>query len=366
MKPWRLAAGFLAVALVPAGCGGSNDSGSAASKSCDLGVLGSASPADRQATLEAGAKAEGRALLYSAVDEDTDQAWKTGFEKKYPGVKLEFLHLNSTDLRDRTLTEERAGQHRMDVSVNTALDLNAVKAGGVFAENPGKVGIPDDLSKDYYGSWWGAIELIPTLITWNTKLVPAADAPKTYEDLLDPKWKGRVSIDAEPSQFISGLILAWGKEKAEKYLHALVEDNQVQIRRGHTLQLQLLAAGEFAVSSELYGYSVEALRAKGAPIEWVAPPPVPINVTATAISKNAPHPCASALAFQYVVSKDGQAAVVDVGRTSPLSDLPGKYPRLSELMKSSELSIIDPDNGTGELAAQTTELGKIVAARATK
>jgi iron(III) transport system substrate-binding protein len=365
MRPWRLAAGLLAVVLVPAGCGGSNSTAGSTSNSCDLDVLKSASPTEQQAKLVEGAKAEGQVLLYSAVDEKTDQEWKTGFEKKYPGVKLQFLHLNATDSRDRILTEERAGQHRMDVAVNTALDLNATKAAGVFAENPGKVGIPEGLGDDYYGSWWAAIELIPTLITWNTKLVSPADAPKTYEDLLDPKWKGRVSIDAEPSQFISGLILAWGKDKAETYLKSLVEGNDAQIRRGHTLQLQLLAAGEFAVSSELYGYSVEQLREKGAPVDWIAPPPVPINVTAAAISKNAPHPCAAALAFGYIISKEGQQAVVDIGRTSPLSELPGKHPRLADLIKSSDLSVIDPDSATGDLLAQTNELGKIVSARAT-
>ena len=120
--------------------------------------------------------------------------------------------------------------------------------------------------KDPEGQWT-AVYNNYYVIGYNTKLVSEKEAPKDWRDLLDAKWKGKVSIDQEEYEWYATLIHAWGKEKAQKYMKDLAKQD-IQWRKGHTLIAQLMNAGEFPVAN-FYAHRMESMKKKGANVEWV-------------------------------------------------------------------------------------------------
>ncbi|MGH7830325.1 MAG: ABC transporter substrate-binding protein, partial [Candidatus Binatia bacterium] len=152
------------------------------------------------------------------------------------------------------------------------------------------------------------------VIAYNSNLVKSAEAPKSYADLLDPKWKNDISIDTEPEQAVFVWLLEWGEEKTVEYLKALMRNGAVP-RRGHTLQVQLLCSGETKIAVEVYPARVAQMKhEKGCPIEMVFPNPTPGSIGSHAgVVQNAKHPHAAALYVDYILSADGAAALAKSG-----------------------------------------------------
>ncbi len=154
-----------------------------------------------------------------------------------------------------------------------------------------------------------------------------ADVPKTYEDLLDPRWKGKkISIDDEAFGFLSGLITAWGKEKAVDYFKKLAAQEPV-LMRGNTNRVQLTVAGEFALIVA-YAPTIQRETSRGAPINWVPLEPVPVQVNPAMIAANAPHPNAARLFTDFLLSKEAQSMLVGFRRIPVREDIDPNPPRL--------------------------------------
>ena len=145
---------------------------------------------------------------------------------------------------------------------------------------------------------------------YNTNLIKPADVPKTYEDLLDPKWKGKLAIEADDSVWWGALVTAMGEQKALKYFRDLVRTNGLSLRKGHTLIANLIVSEEVPFSLTVYDYKVKQLKRSGAPIEWLVLPPGIARFLGTGVLKRAPHPHAAVLFFDFMMH-DAQAMLVD-------------------------------------------------------
>ena len=141
---------------------------------------------------------------------------------------------------------------------------------------------------------------------FNTKLVSAAEVPKRWEDLLDPKWKGQQIGMTTDMKVWCTLALAggWGVEKTEQFLVRLKEQKPLWVK-GHSEGHALLIAGEFKVMASDYLYHVFSSKKKGAPVEWVRVSPVPVIGGSTLLVKNAPHPNAAWLFMEWHTSAPG-------------------------------------------------------------
>ena len=114
--------------------------------------------------------------------------------KKYPFVKPEIFRLNSEKLVIKYLTEARANAYRADVFQTSVIQISQLKQEGLlqnYVSSQGSV-YPGGF-KDRDGSWY-AFYTLPYVIGYNTSLIPSNEAPKRYEDLLNPKWKGKISF----------------------------------------------------------------------------------------------------------------------------------------------------------------------------
>jgi iron(III) transport system substrate-binding protein len=269
---------------------------------------------ERQKRLEEGARKEASVIVYSNQGLETIQAYSGAFSKKYPFVKIDSTRLQGAKGLDRILLEHRVGKLQADV-VGVDFDFIAelLKAGvtGRY-ESPEKKYFTDAFwDKD---SRWYAVDYTLVVIGYNTNLVKPAEAPKSYEDLLNPKWKNDISIDNEPEQAVFAWLLEWGEEKTADYMKALMRNGTIA-RRGHTLQVQLLCSGETKIAVEVYPARVAQMKhEKGCPIAMNFPNPTPGSVGShTGIARSAKNLHAAALYLDFIMSAEGASALAKSG-----------------------------------------------------
>lgn len=275
-------------------------------------TLESLSRSEREATLLQGAKKEGSVVWYTTDGPQPTQAILRAFAKKYPGVKPEFIRAKSRDIVDRITTEARANRNLFDLA-KTSTETFDMYPPDIFAryDSPAKGEIPASMK----GEKWVSVFSFVRAMGYNTNLVKPADLPKTWEDLLDPKWKGKILFDDSSLPEVGALYARWGKEKTSAYLEKLGSSGNLQIRTGRTTLSQMLSAGEAPIAVTIYPYDIENLRGKGAPVDWALLDQNPGLLQPTSISRKAPHPYSAALLYDYLMSKEGQEVYANMGRT---------------------------------------------------
>lgn len=274
------------------------------------------------------AKKEGKLVFYAVLSAPESQGLLDGFQKKYPFIQAEQFRLGAEKMRTKILTEAKAGRHVFD-----AVSINVVESGVLLSQGllapykaQAREAIPDGL-KDYEG-YWTAIYVRQFVLAYNTRMVSAREVPKDWWDLLDPKWKGKIGLDQEETEWYAALATYWGKEKAQKLIKGLAAQAP-SVRRGHSLIAELASAGEFPLTLA-YGYRIEELKAKGAPVDWIGTTdPVVTSPSVISVSSRAPHPNAARLFLEYVLSNEGQALLAKGHRVTVRRDVPLVSPRLN-------------------------------------
>jgi len=276
--------------------------------------------ADREQVLIEGAKKEGQVMFYNINTWLTTVAQE--FEKKYPFVKVSVWRSDSKTLLKRVTEEYASGRYLVDVIDVTFGGVALLYKMGIFHEyySPEMVAYTDEVkAKGKTGVYY-----LPDLelyigLGFNTKLVPAADAPKTYKDLLDPKWKGRMSFagTSTGSQWVGNALNVMGREYLEKLGG---QDVKVQNISGAALA-GLIVSGEVPLSPTIYESNILTFKEKGGPVDWRPLEPVVANVGSSGMTTKAPHPHAALLFLDYLHSKEGQKVVMKGGLGSPREDI---------------------------------------------
>ena len=281
--------------------------------------------------IEEGAKKEGKLNLYGSIREDEGKAIFDTFEKKYPGVKLDYFRSSEDKLVSRILTEAKAKTYNFDVLITTA--AGHLKSLGLALKwsPPSASGIiPDLLDPD---GTTVPVYINTNIIQYNTRLVAKADVPKGYEDLTHPKWKGKLCLEDSDFEWFVGLQSSMGKEKALD-LFRKIAANQPAMRNGHGLLSDLVSAGECPIAINNYGNQVARAQKKGAPTDFVAINPVITIVAPGVVSNNSPHPNAAKLYLNWITSKEGQEFIVKNGGRIPVRvDVDPDPPRLTKGLK---------------------------------
>src|SRR5207244_357755 len=148
---------------------------------------------------------------------------------------------------------------------------------------------------------------------YNTTKVRKDELPKTYRDLLSPKWKGRLAIEGDDHEWLSSVIADLGEAKGVELFRGLVAANGLSVRSGHALLTNLVASGEVPLALTVYQYSVEQAKKKGSPIDWFVIEPAVSITNAVAVAKRAPHPHAALLSYDYVISSERQRMLARIG-----------------------------------------------------
>jgi iron(III) transport system substrate-binding protein len=284
---------------------------------------------DREQKLSEGAKKEGRVVVYSFTAVDQLQPLLEEFHKRYPFVKPEHYRANATGVFNKLATEARAGHTQADVIDISAGEAHTLSQMGFIDSylSPSREGIPKDFM-DEKGFWTAHYHFVLAL-GFNTQHIKTAEAPKSYEDLLNPKWKGRLSLDPADQDLFGALLLHWGKEKALNYFRNVAKLAPRMVT-GHTQQANLVGAGEIPMAPWLYGYRPLQLKDEGAPVETVLFDPVLSNPAYLLLTKSSPHPHAAALFIDWALAADGgmKFFAEKFGRTPTRPGLKERFPQL--------------------------------------
>ena len=251
------------------------------------------------------AKKEGEVSVYTSLIAEDLAALSQAFEKKY-GIKVKGWRAGSEKVLQRALTEARANRQEADVIETNGPELEALYREKTL--QPLKSAHIADLMPQAirpHGQWVGTrINLF--VQSYNTSLVKKEEVPKSFAELTNPRWKGRLGIEAEDEDWFAMIVKELGEEKGLAMFHEIARTNGFSVRKGHTLLAGLVASGEVPFSLTTYSHGAEKMKQRGAPIEWYAIEPAIGRANGVAIVKSPAHPNASALFVDFILSPEGQ------------------------------------------------------------
>ena len=282
-----------------------------------------------------GAKNEGKLVIYASAAAPQLQMYLAAFGKRYPFIKTEYFRTDKQKLVTRVLLEEQAKQRLADVIHTSVIETHILKKRGALSRHvPAESASYPSQYKDPEG-FWTSVYASGTLMGFNSRQVKRVEAPKTYDDLLNPRWKNVMGIDNTKIEWFAMLV----KLKGRAYMEKLAAQN-AQVMAGNTNLLNLLAAGEFAIMPAVYEYSVDNMKAKGAPVDWIGLEPVITYTVAASLPSQPAHPSAAKLFIEWLLSKEGQEVINQYGRVPIRDDIDSKY---GKLLKQHKLLIADVD-----------------------
>jgi iron(III) transport system substrate-binding protein len=259
---------------------------------------------DRTEKLVAGARKEGVVTVYTSANVEDMAVLTAAFEKKY-GVKVRVWRASSEQVVQRGVTEARGGRFDADVfetggsameSLHREKLLQAVESPVLADLNPAAL--------TPHREWTGTRYNI-FVAAYNTQLIKKAELPKRYDDLLDPKWKGKLGIEADDSDWFGAVLDQMGEQRGLKLFHDIAATNGISVRKGHTLLANLIISGEVPLAVTTYAYRVAQLKKSGAPVDWFTIPPVIARFEGAGVARHAVHPNAAILFFDFMLT-DGQ------------------------------------------------------------
>jgi iron(III) transport system substrate-binding protein len=151
------------------------------------------------------------------------------------------------------------------------------------------------------------------VVAYNTQKLKPEDLPKHYEGFLDPKWKGRLGIELTDAEWMGGLVNALGEPRGMAFFKKLAEQRP-DVRKGHILLAQMVAAGEVQVGLTIYNANAQSLKQRGAPIDWVPMEPTLARPQGVGVARNAAHPHAALLLADFLISPEAQTLFGSLGR----------------------------------------------------
>jgi iron(III) transport system substrate-binding protein len=289
------------------------------------------------------ARREGEIVWYTTMSLDQSKEFMDRFIKKYPFLRPSVFRSGGGALLNRVSSEAKAGKYLFDVIHGTGeLVLPLMELGLLAPYNSAERKMfPDDLKDSKH--YWTSVYVNSIVLGYGTRQIKREDLPRTYEDLLHPRWKGRkISLDDSYTTFFQGLISVWGKDKAVAYLKKLAEQEPV-IMRGSTVRVQLAAAGEYPLVIA-YANIIQNLAEKGAPVDWMPLEPAIVSVNTVMLGAKAAHPNAGKLLIDFTLSKEGQEKLWDFQRIPSRSDV---EPKPARLFRGYKRYVVHPEEYKG-------------------
>jgi iron(III) transport system substrate-binding protein len=289
---------------------------------------------NRQQALVDGARKEGTLNLYHTMPSADMNPVIEAFTKKY-GIAVKPWRASSEQVLQRTTAEARAGRSVVDVVENNSPEMEALHREGLLqrVNSPTLADvIPQALPE--HREWAG--NTIDVFVqAYNTNLVKQGDLPKSYEDLLDPKWKGKLGIEANDMNWFGALAQKLGPEKTATLFKGIVDKNGISVRNGHVLLANLVASGEVPFALTALNYSVPQLMQQGAPIDMVQLAPAIAYFRGIGVAKKAPHPYAAMLFYDFIEGEEGQRILVGRSKIPVLE-------KLDSALDRTKITFIDP------------------------
>jgi iron(III) transport system substrate-binding protein len=267
-----------------------------------LAEIASYAGPDRIAKLTAGAKKEGAVNVYTSETVEDVGALSQAFEAKY-GIKLNVWRGSSEDILQRAVVEARGGRFDADAFETGATAMESLHRERLLqqVDLPAAANLAPEAIQPHH-EWIGTRYNV-FVAAYNTRLVAGAALPKSYDDLADAKWKGKLGIEADDSDWFGAVVETLGEERGLKLFRDIVAANGVSVRKGHTLLANLVVSGEVPLAISAYYYKVAQLKGRGAPIDALSIAPVVARFEGAGVARHAPHPYAAVLFMEFMLTE---------------------------------------------------------------
>ena len=287
---------------------------------------------DRQKVLVEGARKEGKLTWYTTLIVDqVVRPVKEAFEKKYPFLQVEFFRGNSDRLVQKMVAEYQAKRYEVDI-VDGTVTAPLIKRVGYLQRfySPYLAEYPAEL-KDPEG-YWGVSNVYYFALGYNTRMVKPNEVPKTYEDLLNPRWKGQMMWStvrgSGAPMFIGNVFNTMGQEVGKAYLLKLRAQNIAKTSASNRQLLDLVIAGEYSIGVHIFHHHAFISKSAGAPVDWYALEPASATINTISPVTRAGHPHAAMLLLDFILSEEGQKVIQGVNYLPAHPNVPAKQPDL--------------------------------------
>ena len=274
---------------------------------CVLALCVPAAAAERDAQLADKARKEGALTLYTSMQLVDSRPLTEAFEKKY-GIKVALWRSSGEKVAQRVVTEARGGRHDADVIETDGAQMEILFREKQLAPLPMEAlaDIPAAIVPAH--RHYAPTRVSLYVLAFNTRAIAPAEAPASYQDLLNPKWAGRFAVEAADVAWFAAVAKAMGETQGVAFFRKLAA-MKPGLRSGHTLMVELVAAGEIDMAIDAHVQGVARLKEKGAPIEWKALPPAFGQPSSVGVAAKAPHPNAALLFADFILSREGQEII---------------------------------------------------------
>jgi ABC-type Fe3+ transport system substrate-binding protein len=285
--------------------------------------------ANREQLILDGARKEGRVVLYSAaIVNQAQRPLAEAFMKKYPFVKMTFWRGDTEEIVAKVSAEIRAKNLLADLVEGTGVGELAVEAKLTQPYFSPMVEAMPERYRDPRGQWTST-RVSYYSIAYNTRQVPPDQVPKTYDDLLDPRWQGklawRIGTSTGTPLFLTAIRLSRGEHKAREYFRKLAMQKVVNFGSGSARTLvDRVIAGEFPIALNIFAHHPLISKAKGAPVNSQLMDPVPSTTGTMIVPRGVRNPHASLLLADFILSREGQEILANAEYFPVRSDVPPK------------------------------------------
>lgn len=341
------------------------EKGAVETKEMTIEEIANLEGSERERLLVEGAKKEGKLTWYTTYI--VDQAVRPvieAFNEKYPFITVEYYRGNNSQILEKVLNEHRANRHQVDVIDASDLVLTLKQNGDILqkVQSPHLSQYPDEIKDP--DQLWAAANLFYITIGYNTKLVPEGQVPKTYEDLLNPQWKGgmawnSVGVFGGPG-FVGNILKNYGEEKGMEYLEKLSQQKVINMDASARAVLDRSIAGEFPIALQIFSHHPLISAAQGAPVDWQPLDPVLLTPNVVLMAKHSPNPYSAMLFIDFLLNKEGGQKILSEANYIPAHpEVPIAYEELRPEVSKFEAAFMSPEQIGQDLQKWTEVFNKL-------
>ncbi len=310
-----------------------------------LASVVSVGPASAQsAETLSGAKKEGEVVLYTTMTVRDFQVFNKAAKEKYPFLTIRHVYLSSARQTARVMQEFRAGRVQADVLGNSPETLIYLREQGVL----GAYRSPEtaNLLKSTWDpdGYWSGITTDLLVTGFNPKLIAKAAVPKNYDEYLYPQFKGQLAVNRGVPYPLTAMVSLRGEEQGIAYFKKFSQQG-LQLVEGYTHTVNMMAAGEYPMTAFMQVSKLEAMKRKGAPVDWLPSAPTLATISTVAMIKNPLHPAAAQLLIDFYLSAEGQRALAAAGKIPLRRGVKSKSREIDQLMETGDLHVVLPAGG---------------------
>ena len=294
---------------------------------------------DREKRLVEGAKKEGELMFYGSIPVADMAILVEAFTMKY-GIKVKAWRGDSEAMMARVINEAKARRYEVGVMVASSSALEPLSREKLLTEVKSPLLadlVPGAVARNRE---WASVYLNTFVQAYNTKLISRDELPKTFRDLTNPRWKGKLAVEAEDYDWFAQVVIGLGEAQGLKLFRDIVATNGISVRRGHSVMNNMIVAGEVPLGLSAYGFIAEQARLKGAPIDWFIIPPLLARPTAAGVSRFAPQPHAAVLFYDFLIG-DAQPILASRQFVSPSKKIDSPFLRNNPLQLIDSAEMLD-------------------------